>query len=523
MNTKYNKLKTTTLMTIAVFALIGTTGIGAPAFAGAPPPTECTIPPNNMVGWWPGDGDADDIIGDNDGTEQNGASYDSGKVNHGFSLDGSDDFVNATDSDSLDITGEITIDAWINATTTDIYKTIVAKGNATDGNTINYGLQILGSSVESVSDGTLRFFVFDGTNYDFDDSSTPINSDVLTHVAVTFNATADGNNLEFYIDGVSAGSGSITQDMTPNDDALDIGRHNHKISGDSQYFDGVIDELEIFDRVLSSSEIEAIHDAGSYGKCRTFVEPNMVNVNAKPNKDIANKKLTVLDLPDFDTFDVLYNVTKLGEPTESCKDNDGNDVLKLTNTTGPDKGISELPFMVNYTETFIGIPGGYHCNVEFIGNVTLDFSSETISLANQTAWVNATGSMGYWKNHLDVAMNHFPIQLGDDTKHVLVDDKQNVTDIFKEHKGKQGANKLAAKLLAAAFNIWSFMDTGSHESTYSCIEDTVTWSNGTLSDLGYDEIGENGEPAQLLKSLKSAIGNNHTALGQFNNYGCPLP
>ena len=66
-------------------------------------------------------------------------------------------------------------------------------------------------------------------------------------------------------------------------------------------------ELEIFDRVLSSSEIEAIHDAGSYGKCRTFVEPNMVNVNAKPNKDIANKKLTVLDLPDFDTFDVLYN------------------------------------------------------------------------------------------------------------------------------------------------------------------------------------------------------------------------
>src|SRR5262245_10935955 len=39
--------------------------------AGAPPP--CAPPPAGMVGWWPGDGNADDIQGSNNGTLEGGA------------------------------------------------------------------------------------------------------------------------------------------------------------------------------------------------------------------------------------------------------------------------------------------------------------------------------------------------------------------------------------------------------------------------------------------------------------------
>ena len=61
MKTKYDKIKTTTLMTIAVFALIGTTGISAQsAFANGA--TECTIPPTNMVGWCAGKSRASNSI-----------------------------------------------------------------------------------------------------------------------------------------------------------------------------------------------------------------------------------------------------------------------------------------------------------------------------------------------------------------------------------------------------------------------------------------------------------------------------
>jgi len=35
---------------------------------------ECVEPPDNLVSWWPGDGNARDIQGANDGTLQNGAT-----------------------------------------------------------------------------------------------------------------------------------------------------------------------------------------------------------------------------------------------------------------------------------------------------------------------------------------------------------------------------------------------------------------------------------------------------------------
>src|SRR5262249_36974468 len=35
----------------------------------------CVTPPSGMVAWWPGDGNANDIQGSNNGTLQNGATF----------------------------------------------------------------------------------------------------------------------------------------------------------------------------------------------------------------------------------------------------------------------------------------------------------------------------------------------------------------------------------------------------------------------------------------------------------------
>ena len=45
-------------------------------------------PPAGLVSWWPGDGNANDIVGDNHGTLENGATFATGKVNQAFSFDG---------------------------------------------------------------------------------------------------------------------------------------------------------------------------------------------------------------------------------------------------------------------------------------------------------------------------------------------------------------------------------------------------------------------------------------------------
>jgi len=67
-----------------------------------------------MVSWWPGDGNANDISGNNNnGSLQGGATFAPGKVDQAFSFNGLDAFVLVPDSVSLNPTEQITIDAWV--------------------------------------------------------------------------------------------------------------------------------------------------------------------------------------------------------------------------------------------------------------------------------------------------------------------------------------------------------------------------------------------------------------------------
>ena len=44
-----------------------------------PARSECVLPPAGLVHWWPGDGNAKDVIGGYDGTLQNGATFATGE------------------------------------------------------------------------------------------------------------------------------------------------------------------------------------------------------------------------------------------------------------------------------------------------------------------------------------------------------------------------------------------------------------------------------------------------------------
>ncbi len=74
----------------------------------------CIAPPPGMVGWWPGDNNANDISGNNNGTLQGGASYLTGKVANGFKLSTNSDYISIPDNSSLNFgINNFSIDAWI--------------------------------------------------------------------------------------------------------------------------------------------------------------------------------------------------------------------------------------------------------------------------------------------------------------------------------------------------------------------------------------------------------------------------
>ena len=85
-------------------------------------------PPPDLVSWWPGDRNAKDIIGDNDGLLKGGASFGKGFVKRAFRFDGIDDFVLVPDSSSLRFgTNDFTVDLWVKFKTTDGEQIIIEK------------------------------------------------------------------------------------------------------------------------------------------------------------------------------------------------------------------------------------------------------------------------------------------------------------------------------------------------------------------------------------------------------------
>src|SRR4051812_10724797 len=74
----------------------------------------CTPPPSGMVGWYPGDGNANDIsIVGNNAAAVNGATFAPGKVQMAFSLDGVNDYFEAPDNSQQDLFTTATLDAWV--------------------------------------------------------------------------------------------------------------------------------------------------------------------------------------------------------------------------------------------------------------------------------------------------------------------------------------------------------------------------------------------------------------------------
>lgn len=203
----------------------------------------CVTPPPGLVSWWPGDGNADDIIGGNHGT-LNGATFAAGMVGQAFSFDGVDDYV---DLPEMILSGPFTIEMWW-STQSDSRHTLIGWGSHPDRdylqfrNNIRYKYRFGNQETRVLLD-----YVSDGTFY---------------HVALTRDID---NVVRLYHNG-------NLQDIISNNAAdfriSNIGRNDD----DWNIMNGLIDEVGIYNRALSASEIWDIYNAGSAGKCKLTVE-----------------------------------------------------------------------------------------------------------------------------------------------------------------------------------------------------------------------------------------------------------
>ncbi len=207
---------------------------------------------SNLVSWWPGDLNAQDIISHYDGTLVNGATFAPGYVLDAFSLNGVNQYVNVPDSSSpgLRITNSITVDAWVNSSNITGYQIIVSKYDGTLPATAEgYYLRL--------NPGGVIDFTFRST---LQTTSTPVPANSWVHIA----GVSNGTYSWIYLNGVVVAQGPRTGVTSPNNLDLRIG----SAATGGLFFYGMLDEVEVFNRALSAGEIQSIYNASSLGKCK---------------------------------------------------------------------------------------------------------------------------------------------------------------------------------------------------------------------------------------------------------------
>ena len=240
--------------------------------------TECFPVPNDLVAWWPGDGNANDIVGGNDGTLQNGATFATGFVTSGnrqaFSFDGFDDYVSIPDNASLDLgNSPFTIAAWILGKTFVIQDILTKseKGNAATG--YEFLINFFGKS-GSIGIGRADFIIYT--------EDVGMGDRRWHFVAGTYDGSGTKPGYKIYLDGNEVPAPNLAEinGVLPGADnnkpAL-IGWNDFFLQGAA--FDGLIDELQLYKRALSPGEIQAIFNAGRAGVCKIFSGPCDGNVD----------------------------------------------------------------------------------------------------------------------------------------------------------------------------------------------------------------------------------------------------
>lgn len=182
----------------------------------------------------------------NDGTLMNmdpGTDWVTGKVGYALDFDGDNDNVEVPDSASLDLSTEVTVEAWVKLDSYDsgeyLY-TVTGKWNDRDGAYRGY-LLCIRTGMEP------RFYVStDGVDFPAAVSTETLVTGQWYHLAGTF----DGTEIKIFVDGIETGTATIgSSPLNTHDQPLLIGA-DRAGGGKGNFLDGQIDEVRVWNQAL---------------------------------------------------------------------------------------------------------------------------------------------------------------------------------------------------------------------------------------------------------------------------------
>jgi hypothetical protein len=212
-----------------------------------------------LIGYWRFDETSGQTAGEasgagNIGNYLNGAVTTVGRLNRALYLDGIDDYVRVPSSNALETNRTaLSFATWVNVSSNDTWQAVFRKVIEEGSHTFPYSAYDL---IVENSSGVLRARM--AISRDDDVRATVYTTSALNygswyHVAGVF----DGSSLRIYLNGSMEASKSFSGLIRESSAPLLIGRNGG--GGDS--FKGMIDDLRIYGRALSASEIQSLASA----------------------------------------------------------------------------------------------------------------------------------------------------------------------------------------------------------------------------------------------------------------------
>jgi hypothetical protein len=292
--------------------------------------TDCVPAPSGLVSWWPGDGNANDIQDGNNGN-LGSVTFVPGEVGQAFHFDGTSWVTTTNESNlSFERTNTFSIDAWIRTTTTSENMFVVAKrelvapykGYAV---VIDNGQLPKCYSTDPTPSGAgwLQFFVDGSDTADCPRDhavivygATSVNDGQWHHVAATYDGSSTAAGVALYVDGVVQTNLVIADTLGTNSlvntEGFDIGAGS---GNGPQPFNGDIDEIDVFNRVISQAEVQGIFNAGTAGKCKLMIsETQLSGTNFTFNfPTVSNQSYTVQQNTNLATTNCQFLETITGD------------------------------------------------------------------------------------------------------------------------------------------------------------------------------------------------------------------
>ncbi|MBW3539574.1 MAG: right-handed parallel beta-helix repeat-containing protein, partial [Planctomycetes bacterium] len=239
--------------------------------------------PMGLISWWKADGNAQDSVDGNHGALQDGATFAAGRVGQAFSLEATADYVLVPDADNLSFGNGTTdspfsIETWVYADTLThaVGRWLVNKRDGSSGD--EWQLLVL-------SDGAVNLSLLDEGPADYLRYATTggyVTTGTWHHVAATYDGSGSTAGINMYVDGVLATANMSLTGEFGNYVAMQNGTAPVKIGqagwDTAHDWDGQIDELAIYSRVLTAAEVEAIYTVGSAGKGSATTTVTVANV-----------------------------------------------------------------------------------------------------------------------------------------------------------------------------------------------------------------------------------------------------